>query len=599
MELKKIIEEIKLRIGSEEVKNKIALDRLLKLSNQNKCLCFKHSESNPSMSFDSKGKKFKCFSCGANVDIFDHYQEYYNLSFIEAIKSIVRDFNLNIDIYIDESDRKPKKAPTAHEKYSKKVLDYCNKRGMSKETLDYVGIKEKNGNVCFEYRNELGEHIANKYRFTSKGAKMKMCFETDTNINSLFNMDKVDITKPLLITEGEFDALAAIEAGFKNTVSIPSGVNSTNQWISTNWDFLEQFDEIIIWFDNDEPGIKGAREAFNRCSNRSVKMVMCSLANDINEVLYKFGKKEVLNQIEKAYAPLTDGVVTLDMVEDFDVYEAEKVETGIDAIDDEILGMLFGSLDVFTGRNGAGKSTIINQIYLAEAIGQGYNCFLASAELIPGQVKEWILRTMANESDLVEREARGKIYKTVSKEGKRKLVDKLKERLYLYDSDDYNVDTLLHKMDILARRYNVKVHIVDNLMMMEGPGTDKYAVQSNIIRRFKAFAKRNNALVHMVAHPRKTMNNEVGKDDISGTADITNLSDYVTTLERNFEKTPEQNYDAKFSVIKNRHTGVNASVALNFNMDRKRFYSSASMKELNVDYFDTRFTQVDLDNFEW
>ena len=326
---------------------------------------------------------------------------------------------------------------------------------------------------------------------------------------------------------------------------------------------------------------------------------MCNLANDINEVLYKFGKGEVLKQIEKAYAPLTDGVVTLDMVEDFDVYEAEKVETGIDSIDDEILGMLFGSLDVFTGRNGSGKSTIINQIYLAEAIRQGYDAFLASAELIPGQVKEWILRTMANESDLVEREARGKIYKAVSKEGKRRLVEKLKERLYLYDSDDYSIDTLLHKMDILARRYNVKVFVIDNLMMLSGPGSDKYEAQSNIIRRVKALAKRNNVLIHLVAHPRKTMNNEVGKDDVSGTADITNLSDYVTTLERNFEKTPDKNYDAKFSVIKNRHTGANASVALNFADWRKRFYSSASMKELNVDYFDTRFTQVDLDNFEW
>ena len=599
MELKKIIEEIKFCVSSEEVKNKIALDRSLKLNNQNKCLCFKHSESNPSMSFDSKGKKFKCFSCGANIDIFDHYQEYYNLSFIESVKVIVRDFNLNIDINIKDTDRKPKKAPTVHEKYCDKVLGYCNKRGISKETLDYVGIKEKNGNVCFEYKNELGEHISNKYRFTSKCAKVKMKFETDTNINTLFNMDKVDITKPLLITEGEFDTLAAIEAGFKNTVSIPSGVNSTNQWITTNWDFLEQFDEIIIWFDNDEPGIKGAREAFNRCSNRSVKIVMCDLANDINEVLYKFGKAEVLKQIDKAYAPLTDGVVTLDMVEDFDVYEAEKVETGIDAIDDEILGMLFGSLDVFTGKNGAGKSTIINQIYLAEAIRQGYDAFLASAELIPGQVKEWILRTMANEGDLVDREARGKIYKTVSKEGRRRLVEKLKNRLYLYDSDDYNIDTLLHKMDILARRYGVKVFVIDNLMMLEGPGADKYAIQSNIIRRLKAFAKRNNVLVHLVAHPRKTMNDEVCKDDVSGTADITNLSDYVTALERNFEKTPDKNYDAKFGVIKNRHTGANASVALNFAMDRKRFYSSASMKELNVDYFDTRFTQVDLDNFEW
>ena len=102
MELKKVIEDIKLNLNSEAIKNKIALDRGLKLNSQNKCLCFKHNETNPSMSFDSKTNKFKCFSCGASVDIFEHYQEFYNLSFLEASKNIIKDFNLNIDINIIE-----------------------------------------------------------------------------------------------------------------------------------------------------------------------------------------------------------------------------------------------------------------------------------------------------------------------------------------------------------------------------------------------------------------------------------------------------------------------------------------------------------------
>ena len=599
MELKKIIEEIKTRISSEDVKNKIALDRSLKLNNQDKCLCFKHSESNPSMSFNSKAKNFKCFSCGADVDIFDHYKEFYNLSFVEATKAIVRDFNLNIDINIKDSDRKPRKAPTVHEKYNDKVLGYCNKRGISKETLDYVGVKESKGSVCFEYKNELGEHVSNKYRFTSKNAKVKMKFETDTNINTLFNMDKVDITKPLLITEGEFDTLAVIEAGFKNAVSIPSGVNSTNQWITTNWDFLEQFDEVIIWFDNDEPGIKGAREVFNRLANKSVKIVVCDLANDINELLFKFGKSEILSQIEKAYTPLTDKVVTLDMVEDFNIYEAEKLETGIDAIDDEILGMVFGSLNVLSGRNGAGKSTIINQIYVGEAIRQNYKVFLFSAELTAGNVKEWLFRTLANEKDLTSFPARnGKTYKALSLEGKRNLVPKIKDKFYLYKSDDYSIGSLMQEMEILAKRQGIKVFVIDNLMMFESSaGNDKYNEQSDVIKKLKEFAKKYNAIVHLVAHPRKSMNEEISKDDVAGSANITNLADYVTILERNYKE--DREYDAKLSIVKNRHTGVNASVALKFDMDRKRFYSSASMKELNVDYFDTRFTQVDLDNFEW
>ena len=167
MELKNIVNDIKLYIDSEAVKNKIALDLGLKFKN-NKCLCFKHSESNPSMSYDPKKKKYKCFSCGASYDIFNHYQEYYNKTFLEAVKSIVSDFNMNIDINIKDSERVAKKQPTKHDNSNKNILSYCEKRSISKNTLDYAGIKESGNCIVFEYRNELGEHLANKYRKTKK-----------------------------------------------------------------------------------------------------------------------------------------------------------------------------------------------------------------------------------------------------------------------------------------------------------------------------------------------------------------------------------------------------------------------------------------------
>ena len=584
MELKNIVNDIKLYIDSEAVKNKIAQDLGLKFKN-NKCLCFKHSESNPSMSYDSKKKKFKCFSCAASYDIFNHYQEYYNKSFLEALKSIISDFNLNIDVIINESDRKPKKSPTKHENYNKNILTYCEKRNISKATIDYVGVKENNNCVVFEYRNELGEHLANKYRKTKKSEGPKMWFEKGTNVNTLFNMDKVNISEPLLITEGEFDCLSAIESGFKNTVSIPSGVNSTNEWITSNWTFIEQFEEVIIWFDNDEAGIKGAREVFNRLPNSSVKIVRCEVANDINELLHKYGKLAVLKQIEKASTPVLEGVATLDMIEDFDVHEAETLKTGIEYIDDKLIGMVFGSLNVLSGRNGSGKSTILNQIYIAEAINQGYKTFLFSGELISGNVKYWLLQTLANEDQFAEYTAKdGHKYKKVTIQSKEKIVNDMKDRFFLYDSDDYRIEAIIEKMTILAKRYGVRVFVIDNLMTIESSLKDKYEAETDIVKKLKNFAKKYNALVHLVAHPRKSMNDEIEKDDVAGSANITNLADYVTTISRAKDDVVE--YDAILKILKNRHTGVNVGKRLMFNIERKRFYSSETEKELNKRYLD-------------
>lgn len=595
--MKNIIEDIKRYIDSEAVKNKIASDLGLKFKN-NKCLCFLHSESNPSMSFDSKKKKFKCFSCGNSYDVFNHYQEYYNKSFIEAVKSIVNDFNLNIEVIINDTDRKAKKEPTIHNSYTESILSYCEKRNISKSTIDYVGVKENNGSVCFEYKNELGEHLANKYRRTKKPKNNnapKMWFEKGTNVNTLFNMDKVNISEPLLITEGEFDCLSAIESGFKNTVSIPSGVNSTNEWITSNWTFIEQFEEVIIWFDNDEAGIKGAREVFNRLPNASVKIVRCEIANDINELLHKYGKLAILKQIEKATTPALEGVATLDMIEDFDVHEAETLKTGIDYIDDKLIGMVFGSLNVLSGKNGSGKSTILNQIYIAEAINQGYKTFLFSGELIGGNVKYWLLQTLANEEQFAEYTAKdGHKYKKVTMQGKEKIIQDMKDRFFLYDNDDYRIEAIIEKMTILAKRYGVRVFVIDNLMTVESSLKDKYEAETDIVKKLKNFAKKYNALVHLVAHPRKSMNDEIEKDDVAGSANITNLADYVTTISR--AKDEEVEYDAILKILKNRHTGVNVGKKLMFSIERKRFFSAETEKELHKRYLDN-FEQLGID--EW
>ena len=584
MEFKNIVNDIKLYIDSEQVKNKIALDLGLNFKN-NKCLCFKHSESNPSMSYDTKKKKFKCFSCGASYDIFNHYQEHYNKSFLETVKSIVNDFNMNIDININKSERKPRKEPTKHEKGNDSISSYCGKRSISKTTLDYVGVKESGNCIVFEYKNELGEHLANKYRKTKKSSGPKMWFEEGTNVNTLFNMDKVNVSEPLLITEGEIDCLSAIEAGFKNAVSIPSGVNSTNNWITANWTFLEQFEEVIIWFDNDEAGIKGSREVFNRLPNSTVKIVRCEVANDINELLHKFGKLAILKQIEKASTPTIDGVATLDMIEDFDVHEAETLRTGIEYIDEKLIGMVFGSLNVLSGRNGSGKSTILNQIYIAEAIAQGYKTFLFSGELVAGNVKYWLLQTLANEEQFAEYTAKdGHKYKKVTIQSKEKIISDIKDKFFLYDNDDYRIEAIIEKMTILAKRYNVRVFVIDNLMTLESTMKDKYEAETDIVKKLKSFAKKYNALVHLVAHPRKSMNEEIEKDDVAGSANITNLADYVTTISR--AKDEEVEYDAVLKVLKNRHTGVNVGKKLMFNIDRKRFYSAETEKELNRRYFD-------------
>ena len=605
MDIKKIRGDIQNQINAEEVKNIIASDLNIKLDKSNKCLCFKHKEDNPSMSYDSKGKTFRCFSCGATYNIVDHYMEYHNKAYIEAIKSIVTDFNISTDKLIIKTERKPIKAPTIYKNDISKAKEYINKRCISENTLKYADVKEDDKcNIVFVYKNELGEHITNKYRPARKINKdkkeLKMWFESETNINTLYLMDKADITKPLVICEGEFDALSLIEAGYKNSVSVPTGCRST-EWITTNWTWLEQFEEVILWYDNDEAGKEGVKEVFNRLPNKVVKVVYSDICNDINELLFKYGKLAVLKQLEKASIPLVDGVKSTKQISTFNIYEAETIQLGINKIDDNIIGLPLGSLNVITGRTGEGKSTILNQFFIGESIRQGYKVFLFSGELTESNAKGWLLDTLANKEDLLEfTSKKGYKYKKLSSSAVSRIDDFLEDKFYLYTEEDYSINAIISKMEIMAKRYGVKVFCIDNLMVTENDEKEELRNQTEIVKKLKSFAKKYNCIVHLVAHPRKAQNGQMGldKSDISGSANIANLADYVTIVQRIYEEDGTDKH-TELTINKDRYMGCNGKVYLLFDKDRRRFYcKNGNGEELEVDYFMQNLEQIGIDSWD-
>ena len=150
-------------------------------------------------------------------------------------------------------------------------------------------------------------------------------------------------------------------------------------------------------------------------------------------------------------------------------------------------------------------------------------------------------------------------------------------------------------MEILAKRFGVKVFCIDNLMVIEEDLVDEYKMQTSIVKKLKNFAKKYNCMVHLVAHPRKSQNADVNKDDVAGSANITNLADYVTSIERKFNEDGTDDI-TKLSILKNRHTGKNVSIELKYDDVRHRFYSSSMMEELNVNYLDDRFQQINIDD---
>lgn len=316
------------------------------------------------------------------------------------------------------------------------------------------------------------------------------------------------------------------------------------------------------------------------------KEIQAGIITTDEEIRKKFDEIDFL----KARMGNDNTITTLDKVEVVDIYTMEKIKTGFKKIDDKLLGFVMGSLNIITGYNGNGKSTFVNQMCIAESLSQGYKVFAYSPELTNSNLKSWLYPTIANEEHFASKAFNGIQYKALGKIGIKYIDNWIKDKLLIYTDDSITTDEkqLLLDMNRLAKQ-GVRVFIIDNLMKIELKDSYKneYMAQKIFVNKLKNFARKYNAIVHLVAHPRKPQQGsaKVTKFDVAGTGDITNLADYAIAIKKNTEKEKGKDptlKDAYVEILKDRMRGYEFGIDLNFDRDRRRFY--LNNHELNKDY---------------
>ncbi len=575
--------------------------------------CPFHSEKTPSFSWNRKDKAFKCFGCGRRFGILDLYM-HQGMHYIDAVINL---FEESCTLY-DEYDFKSSEAnsvdsyfrdykyPYIEENTDRhKVEEYFSVRGISVETLDYAGIKQdKHGNAVFEHKSPDGTVLSVKYRPSRaiKKGEAKMWWQPNASTCPvLWGIEMVDITQPLVICEGHPDRLAIIEAGWTNVVSVPHGAEDFN-WVEFNWDWLENFDTIIIWADNDNAGKKMKTESAIRVGEHRVKIVepdkyvedsvekyyktfsenVVIRKTDANNVLLACGKQEVINLINGAKdVPIPDVLKLMDC-EEFNINNAEIITTGNVDLDNHIYGHIMSTLNIWTGKTGSGKSVYLINSCIIPAIDQGIPTFIYSGELTTGQLKNWITLPAAGRQHIIEWD--NGVYKpktySVTKEAKGEIEKKYRDLLYVYDS--YLVatpDKVISRMEYLRTKHGVRNYIIDNIMCFE-LDINKYGnelnAQKNLIIQFLQFAVRYDCVVHLVAHPKKTDGSiALNEYDILGSSNIPNLAHRIYSVNRtsNAERDSGCPYDATVTILKDRILGVSKKeVGLHYDYPSRRMY---------------------------
>ena len=213
-----------------------------------------------------------------------------------------------------------------------------------------------------------------------------------------------------------------------------------------------------------------------------------------------------------------------------DLSSIESMKTGYKDLDRNIVGLNIGEVSILSGSNSSGKSSWINNLML-NVIQQGYKVALWSGELPPAILKTWIQMCAAGKQYLRPSKIEGRYY--VPNDIAAKIDAWLDGKFYLYNNEYSNKwQQIFNDMNELLK-IGVKLFILDNLFSLDVDifDGDRNNKHKELILEICRFAKKNGVHIMLVAHPRKTVG-FLRKNDISGTADLTNAVDNVFICHR-------------------------------------------------------------------
>ena len=236
---------------------------------------------------------------------------------------------------------------------------------------EFRGITAK----TMEEFDVVSDDFTQEYTYPSGGKKVRMLadkkFFTKDGFkgDELFGMNlfPAGCSKFVTITEGELDAMSAWQMLKSNwttpVVSLPSATPSKKLWENCK-EWLDSFDKIILSVDNDDAG-NALADRMSRLFPNRVYRVDHGTYKDANDFLQAGKAQDFKSSWWKPIKHTPENIINtsdqfLKLYED--TPEHIYVPTGIQALDDKILGLMQGHFTMFKAPTGIGKTELMRYL---------------------------------------------------------------------------------------------------------------------------------------------------------------------------------------------------------------------------------------------
>jgi twinkle protein len=430
--------------------------------------------------------------------------------------------------------------------------------------------------ICFPYfRSE--ELVNIKFKgpsIVNKNGKKGKTFKLVSNAELIwYNFDAIKDNTELYIVEGEPDALTFIENGFNNVLSVPNGAKSKADYLDNSIHLFDNVEKIYLATDVDTPGIELKDELIRRFGAEKCFSVNFRDCKDANEFFCKYGGLDFKDAVKKVIPIPIEGNVEIGSIYNdiVDLYE-NGLKPGLKIENpafDQYCTWELGRLCTTTGIPSSGKSEVVDYLVCKLNLLYGWKAAYFTPENYPLKYHYAKIHEKFSGSPFKRDKDRTdflSIYEHIRS-----------NFFYIMNEKDMTLDSVMKSAKSYVKQKGIKILVIDPYNKLEhqmNKGENETSYISRFLDVLVNFARFNNVLVFLVAHPRKVEIDKVPTlYDISGSANFYNKTDYGFTVHRlrDDKGLMTNNVEVHWQKIKFKHLGKQGISELTYNFNNGRF----------------------------